>query len=1070
MSLSLWPARRRTTAAALFVMLAASVGFAQQQLGSIQGTITDQTGAVLPGVTVEVTNVATNVARTTVSNDAGVYRMPSLDPGRYEVKATLEGFRGVHQRDVIVSVGATVGLNFQLQAGQVSELVEVVGHAPDIQTERAEVSAVVEQRKVVDLPLVTRNPLSLAGLQPGVTGIPSRTSLFTTEQGLGINSNGQRESGNNAQVDGVTISGGPWGGTVLLVPNVEAVQEFQIIANNPSAEYGRNAGAAVSIITKGGTNDLSGSVFEFHRSDALRNRNLFEERANARKSPFERNEFGVSIGGPIRRDRTFFFFSYEGLRQEGGAAAPRTVETEQLVNWVRANRPNSIAARLLTTYRPPSYPTEGLRDLGGPLPGANVWSNTPDGIPDVGTITLALPAKNVGDQYNTRFDQVLGGGNDRIRGSYYANKIDNPPVYVRPQFNKSFTFLNQLLTSGYTKVFSNSTLNELNFGWVRQHGETGDPTPESPTLNPGSGVAGFGVDFWHPITFTQNNFELRNTLTMNRGAHSFRVGGELRHGRDGATLHHWERPNYTFQNILDFIDDEPFSELRAVDPLTGEPTVAPGTYITNEWGLFVQDNWKMRQNLTLNLGLRYENFGNPSKKEGPFNGIILGEGATRQEQIRTARVAELDQLYDTEWNKFAPRFGVAWDPSGNAKFVVRAGAGVTYNRINNTVFSDERLNPPQFAAASASIQDPTVPIRYTLGPNYPPNPALGRGLDERGGIRGARVNLRVVDPDIGLPYVYNWFAGVQRELPWGFVLDVNYIGSAARNLLSGDGPGGENYNRFTGDLLDGRLDRLNLSFGEVGLAESRVSQDYNGLTTQLSRRYSAGFSFQVNYTLGKATDQSGFPEEVGNIAREEGPAGHDIRHSWKFNAIWEIPFRTDSRALEAVLGGWQLNAITVYQSGSPFSVVCGAAYPRCDRNADGASGERVSANLSDVGSPSLDEWLAGVLGTSPLDPNAQAAANSQFSLPAVGSLSTQARNAFRGPIYFNTDLSLFKNIRFPFVNGRAATVQLRLEAFNVFNRANLFNPVSDINNVLNFGRVTGVRDARIIQIGAKLLF
>jgi hypothetical protein len=822
---------------------------AQQQLGAIQGTITDQTGAVLPGVSVEVTNVATNITRSTTSNQAGVYRLPSLDPGTYEVKATLESFKTVLQRDVVVSVGATVGRNIQMQAGAVGETIQVVGHAPDIQTERAEISAVVEQRKVVDLPLVTRNPLSLAGLQSGITGIPSRASLFATEQGLGINANGQRESGNNAQVDGVTISGSPWGGSVLLVPNAEAVQEFQIIANNPSAEYGRNAGAAVSIITKGGTNELSGSVFEFHRSEELRNRNLFEERANAQKAPFERNEFGVSIGGPIRRDRTFFFFSYEGLRQEGGAAAPRTVETEQLVNWVRANRPNSIATQLFSGYRPPAYPTEGLRDLGGPLPGANVWSNTPDGIPDVGTITLALPAKNIGDQYNARIDEVFGGGNDRIRGSYYANRIDNPAVYVRPQFDKPFNYLNQLLAGSYSKVFSNTTLNELNVGWVRQHGETGDPTPESPTVTPGSGVAGFGVDFWHPITFTQNNFELRNTLTMNRGAHSFRVGGELRHGRDGATLHHWERPNYAFQNILDFIDDEPFSEQRAVDPLTGQPTVAPGTYITNEWGLFVQDNWKVLPNLTLNLGLRYENFGNPRKKEGPFNGIVLGTGATRQEQIANARIAEVDKLYDTDWTNLAPRLGVAWDPGGNARFVVRAGAGLTYNRINNTVFSDERLNPPQFAAATASIQDPSVPILYTLGP-YPPNPALGRGLDERGGIRGARVELRVVDPAIGLPYSYNWFAGVQRELGRGFVVDINYVGSSARNLLSADAPGGENYNRVSGDLFDNRLDRLNPSFGVVGLAESRISQAYNGVTAQVSRRFRNGVSVQGNYTLG----------------------------------------------------------------------------------------------------------------------------------------------------------------------------------------------------------------------------
>jgi hypothetical protein len=471
----------------------------------------------------------------------------------------------------------------------------------------------------------------------------------------------------------------------------------------------------------------------------------------------------------------------------------------------------------------------------------------------------------------------------------------------------------------------------------------------------------------------------------------------------------------------------------------------------------VQDNWKLRPNLTLNLGLRYDNFGSPSKKEGPFNAIILGQGSTRQEQIATARVSAVDKLYDTDGNNVAPRFGLAWDPSGDASWVIRGGAGVSYNRINNTVFSDERLNPPQFAASGTNIFQPQ-PILYTLGPNYPPNPTLGRGLDERGGIRGARVDLRVVDPEIGLPYSYNWFAGVQRELPWGFVLDVNYIGSSARNLLSGDGPGGENYSRFSGDLLDGRLDRLNPSFGLVGLAESRISQEYNGLTTQVSRRHNRGFSFQVNYTLGKATDQNGFPEEVGNIAREEGPAGHDIRHSFKLNAIFEIPFSSDRKALEAVLGGWQLNAITVYQSGGPFSVVCNAAYPRCDFNADGQTGERVNASQTDLGSPSQDQWLSGVLTPS------------DFSNPAAGTLSTQPRNAFRGPIYFNTDLSLFKNVRFPVVNGRGMTVQLRLEAFNVFNRANLFNPVSAIDNTANFGRVTGVRDARIIQLGAKLLF
>jgi hypothetical protein len=656
-------------------------------------------------------------------------------------------------------------------------------------------------------------------------------------------------------------------------------------------------------------------------------------------------------------------------------------------------------------------------------------------------------------------DQVLRGGNDRIRGSYYANKINNPAVYIRPQFNHDFTFLNQLLTSNYSRVISNQTLNELSFGWVRQHGETGDPTPEAPTIAITGLSFGFGVDFWHPITFTQNNFEVRNVLTMNRGEHSFRVGGELRYGRDGAILHHWERPNYGFQSILDFVDDEPYSETRAVDPATGRSTVAPGTYITTEWGLFFQDNWKPRSNLTLNLGLRYDNFGNPSKKEGPYNGIILGSGATRQEQIATAKVAAVDRIYKTDWNDFAPRVGIAWDPKGNAQFIVRGGAGISYNRINNTAYSDERLNPPLFAQASTTILDPTVAILYTLGPTYRENPALGRGLDANGGILGSRVALRVIDPAIVLPHVYNWFAGVQRQLPWDFVLDVNYVGSASRNLLGGDGPTSNNYNRFAGDLLDGVLNRLNPSFGTIDLTESRIDANYNGIATQVSRRYRKGLAFQVAYTLGKARDVAGNSQEVTNPGLEKGPADYDVRHVVKLNAIWEIPFETKVKALEYLLGGWQVNAITVYQSGYPFSVTCTLAYPRCDFNADGQSGDRVNVSSTDLGSPTQQQWLDGVLTAS------------DYTLPATGTLAAQERNAFRGPRYFNTDLSFFKNVPVPWYGAGEARMQIRLEMFNLFDKAHLGNPVSNTADTVNFGRVTGLRrDPRVIQLGVKFMF
>ncbi|MGH9160057.1 MAG: TonB-dependent receptor [Vicinamibacteraceae bacterium] len=1059
---SRWRARSLAALTAVCGLLALPCdAAAQRQLASVQGTVTDQSGAVLPGVTMTVTNQETGEVRATTSNEVGIYRILSLDPGRYDLVAELSGFSKAGRTGVVVSAGSTVGLNLTMETGALTETVDVSAIAPDIQTERAEVSSLVERQKVVDLPIAGRNPMALVALQPGVTGLPTGADIMVGESGLPFNANGQRQSGNNAVVDGLSINGNPWGGTALIMPNVESVQEMQIIANNPSAEYGRNVGAAVSIITRGGTNEFRGSAFEFHRNNDLRAREFFEDE----KGDQEKNNFGFSIGGPIRRNSTFFFASYEGVRENSGEGRQYTVETERLRDWVMATRPDSKAAFLLDTYRPPAYPVENLQDLGTPMPGAGVWSDQPDGIMDVGTINQAVIGRHQGDQINGRLDQVLGDG-DKLRASYYMTRLDNEQTHLRQDFNHGFPHRNQFFNVGYTRILSPQTLNELSFGFVRMHGEASDPTPQAPTIreDAGSGVDGFGVTFWHPIDFTQNNFELKNTLTSNLGRHSLRMGGELRYASDDSTLHHWERPNYGFEHFLDFVDDEPFSEERAVDPTTGLSTFAQGDYRTTEWALFIQDNWKLRSNVTLNLGLRYENFGNPSKGNAPFTGIILGEGATRQAQMRNARVGTLDQLYDTDWNNFAPRVGVAWDVNGRGSWVVRGGAGISYNRINDTVFSDERLNPPLFAHASVNVQD-GVPIVYTLGPDYPENPALGAGLDEFGAIRGARVDLRVIDPETTIPHAYNWFAGIQRQLPWRFALEASYIGSAGRNLMSGDGPGGEDYNRFAGDLLDDVRDRIHPTFGDVGLAESRIDTEYHGLAVGLTRRFNEGFAFQASYTLGKAMDHPGTAEEVTNLERDWGPADHDVRHKLAINTIWEIPYQPTHPALQAVLGGWQLNSITIWQSGSPFNVVCGFAYPECDFNADGNNEDRPNVPSFGTSLPSLsrDEWLAGAFGVD------------NFPLPSAGTLGALPRNAYYGPGYVASDLSLFKSFRLGRVGSNSPTVQLRLEAYNLLNTVNLDNPEADIDDA-NFGLVTATRgrpsfpDGRVLQIGAKFMF
>ena len=402
------------------------------------------------------------------------------------------------ESEIVVSVGATVGVNFTMETGTLEETVTVSGSAPDIQTERAEVSSIVEQKKTTDLPLVGRNVLSLTALQPGISGIPSSADFLAPEQGLGVTANGVRGSGNSATLDGANITGGPWGGTMLLVPNVEAVQEFQVISNNPSAEYGRNSGATVSIITKGGTNRWTGSAFEFHRNESLRARGFFENRNNP-KADFRRNDFGGSFGGPIRRDHAFFFFSTEIVRELTGNAFNATVETQQLVDYVNATRPNSIAAQLFRSYAPASYPTTNLRDLGTPLPGAGQWSTDPDGIPDVGTISVLNNGPREGEQYNVRFDQVLRGGIDQLRASYYLTDIVTQDLFVRPQFNKPFPHRNQAANVGHTWMISNTMLNEASFGFARMHGETDNLVPSEEAAALVDALTTLGV----PATFVE---------------------------------------------------------------------------------------------------------------------------------------------------------------------------------------------------------------------------------------------------------------------------------------------------------------------------------------------------------------------------------------------------------------------------------------------------------------------------------------------------------------------------------------------------------------------------------------
>ena len=523
-------------------------------------------------------------------------------------------------------------------------------------------------------------------------------------------------------------------------------------------------------------------------------------------------------------------------------------------------------------------------------------------------------------------------------------------------------------------------------------------------------------------------------------------------------------PSYTFNNLLDFADDEAYTVNRLVNPASGVPSTLFSQLKQREWALFIQDDWKVSRTLTVNLGLRYENFGTFHEKQGSLRNLLFGPGNNILERIASGRVDIVPQFYPTANKNFDPRFGFAWDPSGKAKWTVRGGMGVVNNRISTLPTENYRGNPPLLAQASLGVPFGTSFI-YTLGDptkpfvGYPVDPALQLGLDSRNGIKGARVNLTAVDPNLRTPYIYNWFVGIQHELTKNTVAEVNYIASAGHHLYNSI-----NLNRFAGDMQDGVFNGLNPSFGSISMVQSTSNSIFNGATASLRQRFGSQFNIGGSYTYGKAIDDT--DGETGTTAwqnaydrqAERAAAGFDTRHRLTINGLWNMPFfkdRKHNRAANAILGGWQLSGFAIFDNGTPFNITNGAAFPNGDYNADNNGGDRPNAPTSGIKSSgwSRQEFLSGIFKVA------------DFPKPAAGSGGNLGRNVYRGPGFAQVDPSLAKK----FAITERLNASLRLDAYNALNRVNLNSPTGDLNNN-NFGRVTGTNTPRLLQLGLRIAF
>jgi len=956
----------------------------------------------------------------------------------------------------------------------------------------------------------------------------SNNSIFPPENQPQISANGQRISANNYQIDGVSVNSLTHGGAAVITPNQESVKEIQISSTSYSAEDGRNSGAQVKVVSQNGTNDFHGSAFFKYDNPKF---NAFNKYPNdfGRGLPerVERHfrQFGGSIGGPLYlprfgeggpavyngKDRAFFFLSYEGLRETTSIPSVLYVETEQFRNQIIGLRPGGVTAAILSSNgilprisnvltpscndviagRPCAVVAGGL-DLGSPALGLgqylpNIEGGGLDGIPDVQKVTIAAPRTNRPNQYNARFD-FTPGANDQFAVSTYMTRSffvgSDTGAAARPQADVTSSPRNTAFTVLYNKTLSPTLLNEARFNFtqfkfneVESSRETnfGIPRVEIENVFRDGSRIRFGAPQSEttPGIFSERTFEFRDIVSKVHGNHGFKFGGELRKELNDDNLNGASRPLYTFGGLFNFANDAPLFYQINADPRTGGVAEAQRHFRSGGYGLFFQDDWKVRPNLTLNLGLRYEYFDVLTERDNKVSNFVFGPGGG----LAGSRVEPTDQLYEPDRNNFAPRIGFAWSPGRfREKLVVRGGFGISYNRIPEVVFTNSRGNPPFFARFSiccGTSGDPFAgnQILYTLGTSnspfsFPANPALAVGIDPATGAPPNRtIEVYGALPDTPTAYVYSYSFETQYALPYDLTAVVGYQGSSSHKLI-----------RLVNQRLVQPVIPPNFFAFAVYIPTPDVNANYNAMNARLTRRFSRGFQFDVLYRWAKSIDtlsnegpgavtNQTFPQD---LSTERGPSDYDVRHNLAISGLWDLPFlRNRHDFVGKAFGGWSIDGILSAHTGFPWTPHIGNCVRApgsqdfiCPSRPTGYNG----GALEDTDNEAFIRPGGNFPGGGQLYflPN-----NSAGTLrPGIG------RNSFRGPRYFSVDMSLAKRTGMPSFLGEGTFLEVKANFFNVFNTLNLrpfgfFAPNIDSPD---FGRANGALAGRVVEFQARFNF
>lgn len=1051
---------------------------AQTSGGKIVGAVADASGGVMPGVAIVVRNLATGITREVVTNARGQYEVPGLQPGQYQVEATLEGFRRYSRGPITVQVSAETRVDATLEVGELSEVVQVEAAGIVVQTTTSALGKVVEERQILELPLSGRNFTSLGLLTPGVT----TRGQSTTDASYVVH--GQRQDSNNFQLDGVAnVSLG--GNTVQARPNVDAVQEFKIQTSNFSAEFGRNSGSVVQVVTKSGTNTLRGSGWEFHRNDKFQSRNFF---ATSDPPPLEQNQYGMTLGGPITvpgysgRNRSFFFGSFEGFRLTRGLTRQTVVATAAERNGDFSFLSRSIRDPLTGQPFPNNQiPAARISPAARRLLELMPLPNIPGAAPRQNNFVSSPTQDTQFDQYMARVDHKLS---DKwtvfYRHFLQDNASFNPFQGAGPAGYLGFPNRGESRTQhgafALSTMLSSTSLNELRVGFA----SNASVSSNLPLLNPVdfginyarrqetagglglpditiNGMSGIGNSIQGPSTNPSKEWQVSNVFSSVVGRHYLKMGGEYRRGTDDTDLGFFFVGRFVFNGTYTGDSFADFLLGRAIEfnHATGRTQLA----LRNQnFGLFVQDDFKIRDNLTLNLGARYDFYSPITDARGETSTFVVRQPHTGLPQSGVAEVIIAgtnglpeNSTYHPDWNNIQPRVGVAWDIFGDGRLALRGGAGVFHNQLRNNLALQHILSYPfqqQPVYRDTTLENPIKPV---VGA-----PIIGQ--------------LYSTDPDIVVPYTIAYSLGTQWQFTSNMVLEVAYVQNDGKDLLQFEEMNQPIY--VPGQTTAANKDQFRpyRGFSSVLRSTNWGHSDYRGLETSIQRRFSNGIGFGAAYTLSNSHDlSSGFhsgatsttyllkPQDSDNPEAEYAPSDFDARHRFTASQIWELPFGVNRRWLNSgvmaqVIGGWTVTSLWTLQSGFPYNVFDGA--DPCLR----AGGYTASCRPNLVGDPDSGPKTA-----------AQWFNAAAYQRTGPGEFGSAPRNSFRGPGLVNTDLALIKRV---YMNGvrQGMNVEVRLEAFNAFNRVNLGVPNLNIASAA-FGRIgSTATDAREFQFGVKLTF